>query len=64
MSEEMIKSLIGTRCTFSTFLFGETLKNVEVVEVQGNWIRLRDRKGERLINGDYVTSVKVVSDSP
>lgn len=33
MSDEMMKSLIGKRCTFSTGPFGETFKNVEIVEI-------------------------------
>ena len=63
MSHEMMEKLIGKLCTFSTGPFGETFKKVEVVNVDQNWIRVRDRKGEQLVNSDYVTSVKITGDA-
>ena len=63
MSDEMMRSLIGKRCTFSAGPFGETFKNVEVVAVDGNWIRVRDSKRERLLNSEYVTAVKIIGDA-
>lgn len=63
MSDEMMKSLIGKKCTFSTGPFGETFKNVEVLEVDNNWIRVKDGKRERLVNSEYVTTVKIVGDA-
>jgi hypothetical protein len=64
VSHEMIKNLIGKRCTFSTGPFGETFKNVEVVAVDENWVRIQDGKAERLVNSEFVTSVKIVGDAP
>lgn len=63
MSDEMMKSLIGKQCTFSAGPFGETFKNVEVLEVDGNWIRVRDSKRERLLNSEYVTAVKIMGEA-
>jgi len=63
MSNEMMKNLEGKRCTFSTGPFGETFKNVEVIEIDNNWIRVTDGKREQLVNSEYVTTVKIVGDS-
>jgi hypothetical protein len=63
MSDEMMKNLMGKRCTFSTGPFGETFKNVEVLEVDTNWIRVTDGKREQIINSEYVTTVRVLGDA-
>ena len=63
MSDEMMKSLIGKKCTFSTGPFGETFKNVEVLEVDNNWIRVTDGKREQLVNSEYVTTVKIMGEA-
>ena len=48
-------------CTFSTGPFGEAFKKVQVLEVAENWIRVQDSKVERLLNAEYVTSVRIHS---
>jgi hypothetical protein len=63
MPNELIRSLVGKQCSFSTGPLGETFKGVKVVDVAENWIRVQDGKRERLINSDYVTSVRVVNDN-
>ena len=64
MSDDMMKNLIGKRCTFSSGPFGETIKNVDVVEAENNWIRVKDKKHERLVNTEYITIVKIVGETP
>ena len=58
MSNELIQSLVGKLCDISTGPFGESFKKVEVVSVADNWIYVRDGQRERLINSDYITSIK------
>lgn len=60
MSNELIQSLVGKRCDISTGPFGESFKKVEVVSVVDNWISVKDSQRERLINSDYITSIKTV----
>jgi len=60
MSNELIQSLVGKQCDISTGPFGESFKKVEVVSVADNWIYVRDGQRERLINSDYITSIKTV----
>jgi len=60
MSNELIQSLVGKQCDISTGPFGESFKKVEVVSVADNWINVRNGQRERLINSDYITSIKTV----
>ena len=63
MSNELIRSLIGKVCQISTGSLGESFDKVEVVNVVDNWMEVRRKDKTRLINTDYITSVKVVSDA-
>ena len=63
MSNELIRSLIGKVCQVSTGSLGESFDKVEVVNVVDNWMEVRRKDKTRLINTDYITSVKVVSDA-
>jgi hypothetical protein len=62
MPNELIRSLIGKQCNLSTGPLGETFKGVKVVDVADNWIRVQDGKRERLINSEYVTSIRVAQE--
>lgn len=61
MTNEMIRSLIGKTCQISTGALGEAFDKVKVVDVQDNWIRVERKEKTRLINADYITSVKILS---
>src|SRR6056297_3702982 len=60
MSNELIQSLVGKQCDIYTGPFGESFKKVEVVAVADNWINVRNGQRERLINSDFITSIKTV----
>jgi hypothetical protein len=61
MSNELIRSLIGKVCQISTGSLGEAFDKVEVVNVVDNWMEVRRKDKTRLVNTDYITSVKVLS---
>jgi hypothetical protein len=63
MTNELIRSLIGKVCQISTGSLGESFDKVEVVSVVDNWMEVRRKDKTRLINTDYITSVKVLSDA-
>lgn len=63
MPNELIQSLIGAVCQISTGPLGESFDKVTVLDVKDNWIRVRRKETIRLINTDYITSVKILSRS-
>lgn len=63
MTNELIRSLIGKTCQISTGSLGEAFDKVQVVDVQENWIRVERKHKVRLINADYVTSVKILEEA-
>ena len=62
MANALIRSLIGKTCQVSTGSLGEAFDKVKVVDVQENWILVERKNKTRLINADYVTSVKVLDE--
>ena len=62
MSNELIRSLIGKTCQISTGSLGEAFDKVKVIDVQDNWIRVEKKNKVRLINAEYVTSVKILDE--
>ncbi|MFW5695664.1 MAG: hypothetical protein ACOCYB_11720 [Alkalispirochaeta sp.] len=60
MSNKLIRSLIGKTCQISTGALGESFDKVTVLDVQENWISVERKNKVRLINADYVTSVKIL----
>jgi hypothetical protein len=63
MSNELIRSLIGKTCQISTGSLGEAFDKVRVVDVQDNWIRVEKKDKVRLINAEYVTTVKILDEA-
>jgi hypothetical protein len=59
MSNELIESLRGKTCDISTGSLGEGFTKVRVVEVVDNWIKIEKNDKVRLVNADYVTSVRL-----
>ena len=62
MANELIQSLVGKQCNISTGPFGEAFKKVEVLDVADKWIRVQDGERERLINSDYITSIRIAKE--
>lgn len=60
MTNELVKRLIGKRCTISTGSMGSTFKKAKILNVVDNWISVEINGREDLINADYVQYIKVV----
>ncbi|WP_120170773.1 DUF6897 domain-containing protein [Thermohalobacter berrensis] len=58
MSNDVIKKYIGKKCKITTGSLGTTVVG-KIVEVKENWIEVETRKGNELINADFVQSIKI-----
>jgi len=63
MSNELLRSLIGKTCQISTGSLGEAFDKVKVIDVQDNWMHVEKKNKVRLINAEYVTSVKILDEA-
>ena len=59
MPKELLKECMGKVCAIMMFneSFGVTGK---IVEVEDNWIKVEERNGVRLINGDMIRDIKMM----
>lgn len=60
MTNELVKRLVGKRCTISTGSMGSTFKKAKILNVVDNWISVEINGREDLINSDYVQYIKVL----
>ncbi|MDF2593526.1 MAG: hypothetical protein K0S75_2992, partial [Clostridia bacterium] len=58
MTNDMIKKYIGKSCKISTGSFGTSITG-KIIDVNENWIEVETKKGNELINAEYVQSIKV-----
>lgn len=58
MTNDMIKKYIGKSCKISTGSFGTNITG-KIIDVNENWIEVETKKGNELINAEYVQSIKV-----
>lgn len=58
MSNEIIKKYIGKKCDISTGTFGINVVG-KIISVDENWIEVELKKGNELINAEFVQSIKV-----
>lgn len=58
MTNEVIKKYIGKSCMISTGSFGTSITGT-IIDVNENWIEVETKKGNTLINAEYVQSIKV-----
>lgn len=58
MTNEVIKKYIGRNCTISTGSFGTSVVG-RIIDVNENWIEVETKKGNELINAEFVQSIKV-----
>ena len=59
MPTELLKEFVGKMCAVSLFnesfgVFGR------LTAVEGNWIRIEEKKGVRIINGDMIRDIKLL----
>ncbi|WP_250858397.1 hypothetical protein [Oceanirhabdus seepicola] len=60
MSNEIIKKYIGKNCIISTGTFGINVVG-KIISVEENWIEVETKKGNELINAEFVQSIKIKS---
>ncbi len=59
--EELLKEFIGKMCTVSLFNDSFGIQG-KITAVEGNWIKIEEKKGARLINGDMIRDIKLLPD--
>ena len=60
MTNEVIKKYIGKSCKMSTGSFGTYVAG-KIIDVNENWIEVETKKGNELINAEFVQSIKINS---
>ena len=59
MPQEMIKEFMNKVCTIS--LFNESFGvQGKIVAVEDNWIKVEEKNGNRMINGDMIRDIKLM----
>ncbi len=58
MTNEVIKKYIGKDCRISTGSFGTNVIG-KILDVNENWIEVETKKGNELVNAEYVQSIKI-----
>ena len=60
MTNEVIKKYIGKNCRISTGSFGVNVIG-KIIDVNENWIEIETKKGNELINIEFIQSIKITS---
>ncbi len=59
MPTELLKEFIGKVC--SVVMFGSVSGVIgKIVAVEGNWIKVEEKKGPRLLNGDMIQDISIM----
>jgi hypothetical protein len=58
MTNEVIKKYIGKNCRISTGSFGTNVIG-KIIDVNENWIEIETKKGNELINAEFIQSIKI-----
>jgi hypothetical protein len=58
MTNEVIKKYIGRNCNISTGSLGTRVIG-KIIDVNENWIEIETKKGNELINAEFVQSIKI-----
>lgn len=58
MTNEVIKKYIGKNCKISRGSFGKNAKG-KISDVNENWIEVETKKGNELINAEFIQSIKI-----
>lgn len=59
MTNELISKYIGKKCLISTGTFGTNVKGI-IIAVSENWLEVETKKGNELINAEFIQSIKTV----
>lgn len=59
MTNALIKRYIGKSCFISTGTFGTSVKG-KIIDVNENWLEIETKKGNELINAEYIQSIKLL----
>jgi hypothetical protein len=57
MTNELLKKYIGKNCFVSTGSFGGNFIGV-ILEVNENWLEIETKKGNQIVNTEYIQSIK------
>ncbi|GAA0178391.1 hypothetical protein SH2C18_14570 [Clostridium sediminicola] len=55
---EIIKKYIGQNCQVSTGSFGISVVG-KIINVDENWIEIETKKGNEIINSEFIQSIKI-----
>jgi hypothetical protein len=58
MTNEVIKKYVGRNCRISTGSFGTNVIG-KIIDVNENWIEIETKKGNELINAEFIQSIKI-----
>ena len=59
MTNELIKKYIGKICKISTGPYGNNTTG-KIIDVNENWIEIETKKGNQLINAEFIQSIKMM----
>ncbi|MGE4284179.1 MAG: hypothetical protein AB7G87_10715 [Clostridia bacterium] len=59
MTNEIVKKYVGNTCRISTGVFGTNVVG-KIIDVNENWIEIETKKGNELINAEFIQSIKVI----
>lgn len=60
MTNELIKKYIGKVCQISTGTFGVNITG-KITDINENWIEVETKKGNELINAEFIQNIKIKS---
>ena len=58
MTNEILKKYIGRICKISTGSMGTNVAG-KIIDINENWIEIETKKGNELINAEFVQSIKI-----
>lgn len=59
MTNEMLLKYVGKNCKISTGTYGTNVVG-KIIKINENWIEIETKKGNELINADFVQSIRVL----
>lgn len=59
MPKEMITEFMNKVCTISLFNESFAIQG-KIVMIEGNWVKVEEKNGNRMINGDMIRDIKLM----